>query len=251
MNSKIIELFEKLRYKLGNGDYASKFDAMSIASLELEETKLISEKAQVNILGIEKLCSDINQVLNSAAIDQQAILAFANDEYNLLVQLCEKMKFDNDSNHLQAQDGDMSWDTLPDAIKADVAMEFSSFSSLLLRRDLHVRFQRLHDDVQLLMESKLSAFEYVESLMLSYAGLYFINVVNSCQVAVLLGDLTTDELAELASESSQLPGTERKVRLVLEPRALTLTSHRFLDTSEVELRAVHALLVYSSLSVSV
>jgi hypothetical protein len=207
MDSKVLDAFDKVRSRLNCGDYHTKFDAMSIASLELEKIVTIEDIEGVNILGLEKLCSDISQVLNSGVVDQQAIVALAKDECSILTHIAEKSRYVP-----AAEEEKGSWDSLPDALGHDLPQNRSSLLSVVVaRKELHVRLQKVHDDLQQLMEAKLYAFEFVDSLMLAYAS----------------------GLSELATVSSSLAGAEEKVQRVLEPRVLTLMTHRFLNTAEV------------------
>lgn len=208
MHSKVLDAFEKVRYRLHNGDYHTKFDAMSIASVELDKLVSIHDIERVNIIGLEKLCSDISQILNTGVVDQQAIIALAKDEYSLLTHIAET------SRHISiSEEEKISWDSLPEALDHDLPKNRPSLLSVVLtRKELHGRLQRVHNDLQELMEAKLCAFEFVDSLIFSYA----------------------DGLSDLATESSQLKGAEEKVLRVLEPRLHTLMTHRFLNTAEVQ-----------------
>ena len=163
------DALEKIRIKLSDGAYHTKFDAMSVASLELEEIKTIDDITKVNISGLQQLICDITHVLNSGVVDQQAVLALAKEECEMWTHVAEGVRHEHHTHSAAHEEGSVSWDTLPDAVTHDAPKILLPVAGLV-QSDLHSQLQKINDDLHELLEAKLCAFEFIESLLATYAG---------------------------------------------------------------------------------
>lgn len=244
--STINALQDVLR-RLQAGHFHSQFDAMCLASVELDT----SSKQRVSfatplsavkpIQGLQGLSSEILGILNSAVIAEQGTLAFLQQELEALhcsillssseeaaetVEVGSDKTFpsldysDENSQNLSRGTLDSDWNSLPHASdeiarpplllsRADLVLQPSS-SVLSARSDTHRRLQPLYNETFELLAAKTLALELVDVLLGAYV----------------------QGAAGLAASNGIAYAAER-AQYIAQPCLVDLLSHRFLDATRV------------------
>jgi uncharacterized coiled-coil protein SlyX len=192
------ELFDHLST---GGDLIQKYDALLLTSIDLSEPqnhsapsltsagsgggivaigegiggiKAIGDRKVVRLNGLNKISSEIIDILNFGIIHQQILLSKLRNEFNETCQLFEEMK-EKYSEESQVKE----WETLPPASGSssgsgnpfsEIDTHEKSSTIALLKKEFHPKFQRLFNDAYSLMQTKTKAFELVDGILARYTG---------------------------------------------------------------------------------
>jgi hypothetical protein len=192
------ELFDHLST---SGDLIQKYDALLLTSIDLSEPqnhsvppaatssggglvgigegiggiKAIGDRKVVRLNGLNKISSEINDILNFGIIHQQVLLSKLRNEFHETCQLFEEMK----QKYSEEQEA-KEWETLPPASGhssgenpfSHLDTQENSLTIALLKKEFHPKFQRLFNDAYSLLQIKTKAFELVDDILARYTGQY-------------------------------------------------------------------------------
>jgi hypothetical protein len=232
MWTAIVKKFKTIEDNLlHNGKYVDRFDAMSLASVEIkdrsDETGLPHFFVPTTQLkGLTKLLADITAVLHEAYIEQQGALivlksglykggnpSYPRDQKSVGTSIHnskagDKNESSSSSSHFSEMEAS-DWD--PNVTSGEVP----SLPDLLTeadKRNFRLSMQEHHNSLITILDAKLIANDVIVSSMKTYLRC----IVN------------------LANENCVLDSMQRANSLV-QPQLTALLSHKFLETKEVRL----------------
>lgn len=185
--------------------YVSKFDALSISIIEIDEQNHYSTELP-RMEGMRSLANDINNVLNEAYIEQQQPLS----ELRLSLSECKKiseevladMKHGNSNDHSSID---------PEQFLDTMKQTSSSFTlSKTLDKQLRPKLIEIYETVSSVIDAKFSMLEQVQDITD-----YYVRTV----VAVAAG--------------SSVLRAEDKVNYITRPHFSPLLTHRLFNSAEV------------------
>ena len=240
--SSSTKALEEVSRRLHAGFFTNQFDAMCLASVELDDrgsgagqkvsfsTPLSSVKP---LRGLQGLCSEVLGILNSAAIAEQGTLGYLQQQISLAESFIAEQEQEQHQQgpEIISRNGEMStadekkkdqeWNSLPPAgdetrpsARPCQLLVPPSSQVLQARRGTHRRLQQLYDEVFELLAAKTRALELLDLLLAAYV----------------------QSVAGLAAASGLKHTTER-AQYVSQPFLLDLLAHRFLDTAQVQCSA--------------
>lgn len=240
MEDSTITALEDVLRRVQAGHFHSQYDAMCLASVELENASATPENVRFTtppgevrpVRGLQGLCSEVLGILNSALVAEQAPLAFLQQQLQAL--RCSVLEGTSTSALESSEEKSVAgvaagtktlptdWNVLPpaaDEVPLPPPIALSSErgallqpSSLVLstRSAVHRRLQPLYDEAFSLIAVKTRALELIDALFAVYEA----------------------DAARLATAGG-LKHTTARAQYMIQPCLLDLLSHRFLDATEV------------------